>query len=166
MPVKDQKEKGSTLARIIVYTSSFLLIIMTLIIIIRVFMRLSFNITPSWSEEMACLLMVWLTFTGFALGVHENAHLKIDLFYNRFPRTVQTGINIINYWALIIFSAWIMLFHGIKMVWMTRTSRLASIRLPNYFLYLIIPISGLLTIFFLLYKLKNTHRKETHNVTR
>ena len=135
--------------------SCVLIVIMTGIIIIRVFMRFFFNITPSWSEELTALLMVWVTMLGLTIGIRDNTHLSMSVVYDRFSLKTKLFVNIINNVLILCFTAFVLGFNGIQMVQLTSRSRLSSIPVPNSVLYIMVPIAG---IFSFLYALFLTYR--------
>jgi TRAP-type C4-dicarboxylate transport system permease small subunit len=56
------------------------------------FSRISF----SWSQEYATFCFVWLIFIGVPLVYKDDAHIKILVFYDRFPiwlKKVSFGVN-------------------------------------------------------------------------
>ena len=127
-----------------------LIVLMTFIIVVRVVMRFFFNKTPSWSEELTALFMVWITMLSFPIGIKENQHLSLTMFYERFPIKVQSFFEIFNSIIIIIFSGFVMFYNGILMVKMTWTSYLASIPVKNATLYIMMPIAGILSVVFVL----------------
>lgn len=51
-----------------------------------VYGRYVLNDTPTWVEQFALLLVVYITFLGAAAGVQHNSHLSIDFIREAFPR--------------------------------------------------------------------------------
>ena len=45
-----------------------------------VFGRYVLNVTPTWVEQLALLLICYVTYLGAAVGIHENTHLGVTLF--------------------------------------------------------------------------------------
>ena len=126
-----------------------LVIIMTVIIIIRVSMRFFFNFTPSWSEELTGLLMVWVTLLGMAIGIRDRSHLSMSLVYDHLPRKVTRIIDIINDLLILFFAGFVMLCSGFDMVKMVLPSRMASVPVSNASLYIMMPLSGILSVIFI-----------------
>ena len=54
--------------------------IVTLIVIFGwlVYGRYILNATPTWVEQAALLMVVWITFLGAAVGVRRGTHLSVD----------------------------------------------------------------------------------------
>ena len=131
--------------------SCFLIIVMTLIIIIRVFMRFFFNVTPSWSEELTSLFMVWVTMIGITIGIRDDKHLSVSLFYDRFPEKFRRIIDIVNHLLILFFVLYVMTYNGIQMVVLTSRSRLSSIPVPNSTLYIMVPVAGFFSTVFIIF---------------
>jgi TRAP-type transport system small permease protein len=129
---------------------STLIVIMTLIIIYRVFMRFVFNNTPSWSEELTALFMVYITLLSFPLGIKEDRHLCLSMFYDKMPKPLQLFFTVFNYAVLLFFSGYVMVYNGLLMVRMTSTSSLSSLPLKNSILYSVMPIAGILSLLFII----------------
>ena len=74
-----------------------LIAIITSVTMYRVIMRFFFNATPSWTEEFSCILVIWITLLGLAIGVRERLHLSITLFYDKLPRKAQKIFDAVIY---------------------------------------------------------------------
>ena len=135
------------------WTAYALLVLMTIITMYRVIMRFFFNFTPSWTEEMSCILMIWLAMIGFALGVREWMHLSITLFYDLFPRGVQRFLNGLRLF-LQGFTGLYMVWAGLRLSIDQFHTTMAAVKIfpffdrmmPNSILYVIVPLAGLLIL--------------------
>lgn len=56
-----------------------LVFVLVAVISYQVFGRYILHKTPVWSEELAKIILVWLTFFGGAIAFGKGTHLKIDL---------------------------------------------------------------------------------------
>lgn len=152
-------ELSDFLEKIVETLGVTLLVLMVLIIGIQVFCRYFLNFTPSWSEDISLLFMIWFSFLGIALGVKRDTHLSIEVFYSRFSKGFQNFINIFNY-ILIIFFSYILLTRGIVLVKMTLRSTIPSLGIPTSNLYIAIPIMSGLIIVFLIQKFIKYSRRD------
>lgn len=50
-----------------------------------VYGRYVLNATPTWVEQLALLLVAYITFLGAAVGVHRGSHLGIDFIREALP---------------------------------------------------------------------------------
>jgi TRAP-type C4-dicarboxylate transport system permease small subunit len=102
------------------------------------------------TEEMARFLLIWLGLLGAAYASARHMHLAIDLLLQRSsPARVRRLERLINV-LVIIFAAMAMVWGGGYLVYLTfaleQTS--AAIGLPLGVVYLVIPVSGILIVYF------------------
>ena len=120
-------------------------------------MRFFFNSTPSWTEEFTCILVIWITLLGLAIGVREKLHLSITLFYDRLSKKAQKVLNAAIYvgqFALAVF----LIIEGIAISIQQSNATMAVVTIhpftdrlmPNSILYLGLPVCGVLILFYTL----------------
>jgi len=103
----------------------------------------------SWSEEVPRYLLVWITYLGAALAVKFKEHISLDVFFNLMPvRARQVGHILLN--GLIAIVATIMVVYGIALVSQFKDDLMESIPVTNFWLYLVMPISGTLMLLFII----------------
>jgi TRAP-type C4-dicarboxylate transport system permease small subunit len=61
-----------------------------------VFGRYVLNSTPTWVEQLALLLVLYITYLGSAAGVHENTHLGVTLFRDATGPKVAAYIHVVT----------------------------------------------------------------------
>jgi TRAP-type transport system small permease protein len=130
----------------------WVMILMTCVIFFvttfTVFTRYLLNYVPSWSEEIPRYLLVWITYLGAALAIKFKEHISLDIFFNLMPlKARQVGHLFLN--GLIAIVAVIMVVYGIGLVNHFGDDKMESIPLTNFWLYLIMPISGTLMLLYL-----------------
>lgn len=74
-----------------------------------VYGRYVLNATPTWVEQVALLLIVWITFLGAAVGVRRGTHLAVDFIRDAAPEPIRKLGLLICAVALIFF--------GIMLAW-------------------------------------------------
>jgi TRAP-type C4-dicarboxylate transport system permease small subunit len=89
-----------------------------------VYGRYVLNQTPTWVEQVALLLIVWITFLGAAVGIRHGSHLAVDFILNSTPPAIRKLGLIICAIALIFF--------GIMLSWQgyEMFERVAQRRIP------------------------------------
>lgn len=116
---------------------------------ITVFTRYVLNFVPSWSEEVPRYLLVWITYLGAGLAVNYKEHISLDYFFNLMPlRARQIGAMILN--VLIAIVGLIMVVYGIGLVNHFGDDLMESIPVTNFWLYLAMPISGVLMLLYII----------------
>jgi len=133
------------IGKIIIYFAVSGLAFMLVIIFYQVVARYIFNNPPTWSEELALLVMIWISLLGAGIGVRNEIHMKVELFINLFPE-----------WFKKILETIVLILLGYFGYMMAKYSYILSIRLPNkmpatgipvWWMYLPAMICGILMIF-------------------
>lgn len=139
---------GSCLA--IVVVSTFL----------QVLFRFVFKIPVPWTEEVTRIAFADMVFLGAAYAVKENRHLSVDVI-SSLPRAIRSAIISIGYLIMIIFLA-IFTYYGWVYSINSQVQTTPTLEIPLLFLYIIMPISGVIMLFYLiigmLEELKNRNR--------
>ncbi|TMV51107.1 TRAP transporter small permease, partial [Thioclava sp. BHET1] len=76
-----------------------------------VFGRYVLNSTPTWVEQVALMLVVWITFLGAAVGVRYRHHLSIDFVRDSFPAPLRILCTFLATLGMVFFGA-IMAWQG------------------------------------------------------
>ncbi|MDR7869693.1 MAG: TRAP transporter small permease [Tissierellaceae bacterium] len=73
-----------------------LMVAMTISVVTQVFSRTVLNVSPSWTEEVARYMLVWITFIGASLGVKRGAHMGVEAFTMILPKKVQKIVQAVT----------------------------------------------------------------------
>ena len=134
-------------ADVLVKLGALGLLIMTAIIGWQVFGRYVLESSPSWSEQLSLLLMIWYVFLAPAAGVWERFHIRIELLEQQLSakarRRLRIGIH-----ALICVFGGIFLVYGAMLAWEVRVHVIPSLGISRGWAYIIIPFAGLLMSLF------------------
>lgn len=88
---------------LILYLNASVLFLMFAILLVQVFYRRWLNDPLSWSEEIALLTMVWVTFVGAYQCTAEDGHLKMSFLENILSKKLSIISKIITKIIIIIF---------------------------------------------------------------
>jgi TRAP-type C4-dicarboxylate transport system permease small subunit len=114
-------------------------------VFISICCRYVLNLPLAWSEELARILLVWLTFIGGAAASRRNKHLNIDDLFNKLnPKAQKATSFLIN--ALASLFLVFLIVKGISMAWEFRNHLTEALQIPTTFLYLAIPVGSLLML--------------------
>ena len=132
-------------------TLALLMALLVLDVIWQVVTRFLLNNPSSFTDELARFLLIWLGLLGAALVSGHKMHLAIDLLSDRIRSPqIQKYLAIFIDAVVVIASLSIMVFGGSKLVYtiwsLGQTS--TALQVPLSVVYTIIPISGLLIIYF------------------
>lgn len=106
-----------------------------------VFGRYVLNVTPTWVEQLALLLICYISFLGAAAGISENTHIGVTLFRDMMPVTFQKILIICIDLILAAFGG-IMLFAGATLMRFGWDTLLPMLDIPESFRTLAITSCG------------------------
>lgn len=66
--------------------------------------RYVLNDTPTWVEQLALILVVWITFLGGATGVWTKSHLSVDFMREMMPRAIAAPLHWVSLAGILAFS--------------------------------------------------------------
>lgn len=106
----------------------------------------------SYTEELARYLLVWIGLLGAAYAAGRGMHLAVDLLPAYLTGAPRRGLEIAIHLCAFLFGLGVMVWGGGRLVWMTLYvgQKSAAMRVPLGYVYLAIPIAGLLMAFFAL----------------
>lgn len=140
---------------VMVKTLSFLLeasmALLVLDVLLGVVSRKVLGDQVSWTEELACLLLVWSSFFGIALAFNSRAHLGIDLIVSMMGSTPHKVAATIAHLVTITFTVVTFLYGGFfllhKAMFVT-PNVMPALHVRDAVMYLPIPVSGLFILYF------------------
>jgi TRAP-type C4-dicarboxylate transport system permease small subunit len=133
--------------RTVEYAGGFMIATMVALVCYQVFGRYVLNKVPAWSEETVLLLMMWYGFLSISIGFRYKFHLRISFIMDRFPDFIQKKADQLAHILTIGFGV-IFIIEGYKFTLLTWESTLPVTKLPAGVQYLIIPITGVLTVLY------------------
>jgi tripartite ATP-independent transporter DctM subunit len=129
------------------------------VVFLGVFFRYVLNDSLTWSEEVARLLLVWLTFIGGAIAFYHKQHITAPLIYRYFSLRTQQTLDLVVQITLLFFFCFLF-YSGIeltKMRW-NQTAPASEFSLSLFALPL--PVGLLAMIVSLLFQLFRLSPKE------
>ena len=135
-----------TIDKIIKYILVALMVILSFLGVFQVVGRLA-GVVPSWTEEAIRFLFIWASCVGAAIGIKEHIHIGIDVIVNLFPFIVRKIIAVIVQVLLLVFDVFIVRY-GFLLVTKTMTQPSPALRLPMGYVYLAIPVMGILGLYY------------------
>lgn len=94
---------------------SAMLIIVVVVTITQVVLRYAFNAPLIWSEELARLLIVWITFLGAAVVCWDGRHLNVEVFLKAAPQSLRRAMRLFNAAVSLLFLG-VLGWHSITLV--------------------------------------------------
>lgn len=136
--------------KIIEVTLVFLMIFLVVNVLWQVASRYLLKSPSSFTDELARFLMIWIGLLGAAYMTAEKEHISLDTFLKKRSHDAQEKLKFFISLAIVIFSITVMIIGG---SWLVYSRHLLDVRstalnLPMSWVYAILPISGLLIIYF------------------
>lgn len=109
----------------------------------------------SFTDELAGFLLIWVGLLGAAYVTGQEGHLAIDLLVRKADAAWQRRLRALSLLVIALFAVAVMIVGGSWLVY-TRfylgvTS--ASLQVNLGYVYLVLPLSGLLTAYYAIYSL-------------
>lgn len=113
--------------------------------------------SSSFTEEFARFSLIWLTVLGAAyINGQQEGHLAMDFLLTKLPEAKRKGRQKVIQVAMALFALVVMVIGGGNLVYTTlslgQTS--SALHVPLGYVYAIVPLSGLIIIFFSWYNFK------------
>ena len=127
-----------------------ILVGMLLNVIWQVFTRFFTSSPSAFTNELARYLMIWLGILGAAYISGKQEHVAIDFFVKKLNNSLRRFIDRFVLLSILSFAFFVMIIGGINLVYITLNLEQysPSLQIPLALVYSIIPISGLLIIFY------------------
>lgn len=123
------------------------LVVLTVIFGWLVFGRYVLNATPTWVEQVALLLVMFIAFIGAAVGVHENTHLSVSVLRSAVPPRVRDFFAVVSDVVMAGFGG-LMLWFGMQLTIFKWGSLIPLIQLPEGLRSIPLTIGGGLILLF------------------
>ena len=145
------------------YLGNFLVLLialMTLDVLWGVFTRYVIGHQAGWTEELARFLLIWIGILGAAYASGQRMHLAINLLETKLNLQNQQFLQKIISSLVILFAVSVMVIGGLRLVYITQVlgQQSAALRIPMSLVYGIVPVSGLLVVFYQINVIRNTQQ--------
>ena len=129
---------------------------MAVVISYQVFGRYVLDHTPSWSEELARYLMVWLTMLGAAAVIREGGHIAVTTLIDMLSPAARRVALALRDVALVS-TCGILVWWGIGFAQQNASQESAAMDLPMSIPYAALPVgAALIALLVLLARLAGT----------
>ncbi len=149
--------------QIIEKTLILLLALMLLQVLWQVFSRYILRIPSSFTDELSRFLLIWIGLLGASYATGKKMHLTIDLLPSYLTGNKKKILDLLINVLVILFALLVMVIGGIRLVYITLTlgQTSSSLEIPLGYIYLVIPLSGIMIIFYSLLNLLDEPVKST-----
>lgn len=153
-------KKLDYLTRVIEAIVAVLMAGITILTFVQVVRRFVFGAVFPWAEELAIYGMIWVTFFGAVLCVRYSEHTRIDAFILVLPHKIRKWIEALDLVICFVFML-LMSYYSIDLLKMTGKLLSTAARLPMYYVYSALLVSGVLMIpYFIILIYQKVREKE------
>lgn len=133
----------------------------------QVFTRFVLNMPSSFTEELARFLLIWIGVLGAGYAVGQRDHLALELLSERLDGWRQEWLQIAIQGTVMAFAIAILVVGGLRLVYVQLTlgQTSASLSIPIGYVYLVLPLSGLVMVFYALLHIRGHLRTLRANKT-
>lgn len=119
----------------------------------QVFSRQVLNNPSSWSEELAKYIFVWLGLFGAALVFGERGHIAVDFLVRKLPEAPQRAVGMLTHVLVLAFTGLVLVYGGFAISQLAWEQTIPALPVSAGHMYLAIPASGILTLFYCVHHL-------------
>jgi TRAP-type C4-dicarboxylate transport system permease small subunit len=107
--------------------------------------RYLFNAPPSWSEELARFLQVWIALLASALCVQQGMHLGVDYLLYAVPPRGRAGLEVFVH-VLVSGFLLLLLVQGIRILDVAAVQSSPAMGVNMWYAYLAVPVGAALML--------------------
>lgn len=125
---------------------------MLLQVVWQVVSRYVLSHPSSFTDELSRFLLIWIGILGAGYVMGQKLHLSITLFPDRLKPANKRKVEILINAIIFIFSFAVLIAGGSRLVYITLTlgQTSAALKIPLWFIYSVLPASGVLTCYYCL----------------
>ena len=129
------------------WISGTCLVAMTAAVAWQVFGRFVLNASPSWTEPLSLMLMLYFILLAAAVGVRERFHLGLDLLRHVAPAQVNHWLDLVSF-AIVGAFGIAMVWYGSELMLGTWSAPIPVLGVPEGLNHLPMVLSGALIVLF------------------
>jgi len=123
------------------------LFLIVAIVFFQVFGRYVLNSSPTWTESLALVLVLYVTLIAAAVGVRDAGHIGMESLLVLVPAHVRNRAELVIHVLVTLFGA-AMLWNGTVLGMSVSTYKIPNLGLPEAVRYVPLVVSGVLIISF------------------
>lgn len=125
-----------------------LFVFITIIGSYQIITRYVFNSPSTISEELLIFSFTWLSLLASALVFGKKEHMRMSFLADKITGVKAIYLSILTEVIIFIFSAIVLVYGGAKITNLTMTQITASLGVVMGYIYIIIPITGVLILIY------------------
>ena len=138
---------NTTLARVSMIAAIGGLLVLIAVVFYQVFGRYVLNSSPTWTENLAIVLVLYVTMLGAAVGVRDAGHISLESLMVLLPPTARRKLEILIYAAVGAFGI-AMAYNGWVLGWSVANYTMPNLHVSEAVRYVPLVLSGVLIALF------------------
>jgi TRAP-type C4-dicarboxylate transport system permease small subunit len=119
--------------------------------------RYFFGESIEWAEEFSRYAFIWVIFLGAVVCTKHKRHISIDSVVKILPVPVQPWVNCVT--ELLVSALMVIIIWYGSLLTQNATQTTATLNVPQYIIYMVVPASGVLGLLYSLGALRS-HLRE------
>ncbi len=111
----------------------------------QVFFRYVLHDSPSWTEELARYVFVWITFLGSFVAFKRGGHVIVDTLLVALPPVAQRFLKVVVQLAIAALLV-VLVREGWNMMLVTSNTKATMLQVPMSWVYSAVPVSAALML--------------------
>lgn len=138
--------------RLVFLAIAVLLAAMVLDVTIQVVFRYVIQNPPTWTEEAARFLCIWMVFLAAGLAFGRGSHIVVDALHLILPVGMRRLLLILINLACLAFLM-VLVWQGVEMVWMTSNTTSTALQLNMGIVYAALPVGSAVGVLYVVQRL-------------
>ncbi|WP_405380357.1 TRAP transporter small permease [Maribacter sp. LLG6340-A2] len=131
---------------------------MAVIVAGNVFFRFILNASLYWADELAQILLVWLTFLGAALAVKEKSHYMLNFLIEKLNGNTKKFCWFFQQ-VMILTAIAILLYYSTIVSFKIRLWVMPATEISRFFVYAACPIGCLMMLYYSILNIISSYKK-------
>lgn len=145
------------------YMGAILFIFIMCLLTLQVISRYLFGHSITWTEELAVIMFLWMTYLGISSAVTYRKHLRIDALLDVVPFKVKKALLIISDIIFIGFNTYIM-FPFFNIIKGLGASSSPILNFPKAWSYGVIPLMLTISSIKIIYDIYRLYHEKEKNI--
>ena len=130
-------------------------------IVWQVVSRYVFNSPSEYTDELSRYLLIWVGMLGATYLTGQKGHIALDFFIQKYFKKQLGSIAYFTNVLILLFAVAVFIIGGSRLVYITLSlgQVSAALLIPLGYVYSVVPVSGVIIVFYSLYHIVSDKKK-------